>query len=258
MRPAMVLLFAILLIPPGEARPGWGSTRSAKATPAAVEEASPPGTVFIIGGVGGCDLLPHSARFAFPRAGLPHEVRDFVWTHGPLQHLKDLQDHRHVEQKADELAGEILRLRAADSARPIYLVARSGGAGLALRAAERLPPGSLARIVLLAAAVSPHYDLVPALRATRGEIVSFHSPFDKIVLDWGTRQFGTIDRHYSPSAGFKGFLRPTHLEDDELALYGRLVQIPWQPRMLWAGYFGGHESTGLPCFLIAEVVPWLR
>jgi pimeloyl-ACP methyl ester carboxylesterase len=258
MRPTAGLLLAILLITPGESPARSGKHLGAKLSQPSVSAAgSPPGTVFVIGGIGGCDMLPHWARFTFPRAGLPHEVRDFVWTHGPLQLLKDLQDHRHLEQKADELAGEILRLRAADSTRPIYLVAKSGGAGLALRAAERLPPESLARIILLAAAVSPQYDLVPALRATRGEIVSFHSPLD-IVLDWGTRHFGTIDRHYTPSAGLKGFLRPTHLEGDDLALYARLVQIPWQPRMMWAGYFGGHESNGLPCFLIAEVVPWLR
>src|SRR5207244_9624446 len=52
-------------------------------------EAVRPGIVIVIGGVGGCDILPHSTRFVLPRSGLPHEVRDFVWTHGVGQVLKD-------------------------------------------------------------------------------------------------------------------------------------------------------------------------
>src|SRR5262249_4520602 len=37
------------------------------------------GVVFIIGGVGGMDLLGPAAQWALPRAGIRHEVRDFVW-----------------------------------------------------------------------------------------------------------------------------------------------------------------------------------
>lgn len=218
----------------------------------------PPATVIVVGGVGGWDILPHSARLTLPLAGLPHDVREFVWTHGIGQVLKDLQDFRYLEEKADELAAEILLLKSRHPQRRIYLLAKSGGTGLALRAAEHLPPETLERIVLLAAAVSPTYDLRPALRATRLEIVSFYSPLDQLILNLGTRQFGTIDRHYGPSAGLKGFTVPRDLDDADRELYERLIQIAWNPRMMRTGYFGGHESSGMPGFLATEILPWLK
>lgn len=224
---------------------------------------SPPrpekrGVVFVVGGVGGWDVLGCSAQVAFRKAGLPLEVRDFVWTHGFGQVLKDLQDTRHLLKKAKELAAEIQRLRFDDPHRPIFLVAKSGGTGLALLAAELLPPGTLTRMILLSAAVSPDYDLRSALRATHKEIVSFYSPYDVFILDWGTRQFGTIDRVYGPSAGVRGFQVPAQLSDTDRALHDRLVQIRWSPYMIWEGYAGGHGGTSLPSFLKVEVTPWLK
>src|ERR1051325_312319 len=94
------------------------------------------------------------------------------------QMFRDLQDTEHLLNKAGDLASQILSFKETHPERPVYLLAKSGGAGLALLAAEQLPPNTLERIVLLSAAVSPGYDLRGALRATRGEIVSFYSPFD--------------------------------------------------------------------------------
>src|SRR5438874_3847 len=85
------------------------------------------------------------------------------------------------------------------------LPAARAGAGLGLAAAAQLPAGTVERVVLLSAAVAPTYDLRPALTATRGEIVSFHSSLDRVLLDWGTSQFGTVDRVYGPAAGLSGF-----------------------------------------------------
>ncbi len=217
-----------------------------------------PGVVFVVGGVGGWDTLPCSSRLVFPLAGVPHEIRDFVWTHGWGKFIRDLQDFRHAENKAEELAREIRQALAFEPDRRIYIVAKSGGAGVALRAAELLPPASLERLIVLAAAVSPAYDLRPALRATRGEIVAFCSPLDQFILNWGTRQFGTVDRYYGPSAGLHGFVVPQNLNRTDKALYDRLVQITWSPRMIWQGYLGGHAANSFPWFLAAEVGPWLK
>ena len=85
-----------------------------------------------------------------------------------------LQDQRHLQTKAAELARLIRRLQTDYPGRPIYILAKSGGTGLALRAAELLPERTLERIILLSAAVSPDYDLRPALRSTRREIVYRH------------------------------------------------------------------------------------
>ena len=122
-----------------------------------------PGVVFIAEGVGGFDVSAAAARWAWPRAGVPHEVRQFEWSHGWGHVFKDLQDAAHLAQKARELAAEVRRVKADDPERPVYLVGKSGGSGLVLLAAEQLPPRTLERIILLSSAVSPAYDLRPAL-----------------------------------------------------------------------------------------------
>jgi hypothetical protein len=225
---------------------------------AATEPERKPGVVFILGGVGGWDPLPRSCELALPLAKVPHKLCDFIWTHGWGRLFSDLQDTSHLIEKADELAALILQFKAAEPDRPVYLLAKSGGAGLALLAAERLPPATLERIILLSAAVSPGYDLRPALRATRGEVVSFWSRLDVLILGIGTHLFGTVDRIKGPGAGMMGFRAPADLDDEGRELYRRLVEIHWRPRMLLQGYLGLHSGNSFPLFLACEVAPWLR
>ncbi len=217
-----------------------------------------PGVVFVVGGVGGFDFVGSSAQKALPRAGVRHEIREFVWTHGWGQILKDLQDTRHLLRKADQLAAEVLLVRATRPEQPVFLVGKSGGTALVLAAAERLPPQTVERIILLSPAVSPAFDLSAAFRATKGEIVSFYSRYDQLVLGWGTRQFGTADRVYGPSAGLCGFVVPPDLDEADRACYQRLVQIPWNPAMILKGHTGSHVGTSMPAFLAKEVAPWLK
>lgn len=223
------------------------------------EEAEPSrrGVVFVVGGIGGWDILGPCAEWALPRAGVAHEIRDFVWTHGWGRMFKDLQDHPHLLRKAEDLALEIRRVKAEDPQRPVYLVGKSGGTGLVLAAAELLPSATLERIILLSAAVSPGYDLRGALRATKGQIVSFYSRHDAFILGWGTTKFGTVDRVYGPSAGLCRFSPPANLDQADRALYDRLLEIPWSPRMIFEGHTGNHLGTSLPGFLAKEVAPWL-
>jgi pimeloyl-ACP methyl ester carboxylesterase len=216
------------------------------------------GVVFVVGGVGGWDILGPASQWELPRVGIRHEIRDFVWTHGFGQPFKDLQDKPHLLRKSEELADEIRRFKKENPQRPVYLIGKSGGTGLVLAAAERLPPDTLERIILLSAAVSPNYDLRPALRATWGEIVSFYSDNDHFILGWGTTHFGTVDRVYGPSAGLHGFVLPSKLSPEDRLLYRRLIQIPWTSAMILEGHFGAHTGTSLPSFVGWEVAPWLR
>jgi pimeloyl-ACP methyl ester carboxylesterase len=215
------------------------------------------GVVFVVGGIGGYDCVGWAAEWALPRSGVPHEVRDFVWTHGWGHLFKDLQDTQHLLKKADELAAEVRSIKAHDPDRPVYLVGKSGGTGLVLAAAEQLPPDTLERVILLSAAVSPTYDLRHALRASKGGIVCFVCCHDKLILGWGTSQFGTTDRFYGPSAGLVGFVVPQNLSEDDRRLYDRLLQIPWQSRMILEGHPGTHFGTSMPGFVAKEVAPWL-
>jgi hypothetical protein len=233
---------------------------AAGSTPAlgADEKKEPRGVIYIVGGVGGFDITANSAERALPKAGVRHEIRDFDWNHRFGSVLRDLQDRRRLELKAKELAEEIMVYRAEHPEAPIYVLGKSGGAGLVLSAAEHLPEGTLERLILLSAAVSPTYDLRPALRATKREVVSFHSRHDKLVLGWGTEHFGTADRIYGRSAGLCGFSPPEDLDDEGRVLYERLVQVPWNCHMIKGGNLGNHLGTSAPGFLKREVAPWLR
>jgi pimeloyl-ACP methyl ester carboxylesterase len=215
-----------------------------------------PGLVFVVGGVGGVDPLQTWAPLALPLAGVPHEFRVFEWTHGKFRMLRDLQDQRYLQEKAAELAEQVRAVKAEDPSRPVFLMGHSAGAALVLETAAQLPPGTLDRIILLSAAVSPTYDLRPALRATRGEVVAFCSSFDVFMLHLGTTMFGTVDRYYTDAAGRDGFQVPQDLDEEGRALYGRLVQSGWKPDM-WLERGGLHNGVCRPLFLALQVTPWL-
>jgi pimeloyl-ACP methyl ester carboxylesterase len=217
-----------------------------------------PGIVILVEGIGGFSVMGPVGKAALHIVGLPHEVREFRWSHGFGHLLQDLQDTRYFLAKAEELAALIGRLRDEKPDRPIFLVGHSAGTGLVVRAAELAPPGSIDRLVLMSSALSPNYDLRLALAATRRGIVAFHSPYDRVMLDWGTRQFGTVDRFYTRSAGLAGFRIPEEISESDRELYSRLVQIPWSARMILEGNVGQHIGPCFPAFMMAEVAPWLR
>jgi Serine aminopeptidase, S33 len=237
--------------------PAAPSAPPARAT-AAADQQPKPGVIIVVCGIGGIDFVGLSSQWALPRAGVRHEIREFPWTHGKGRLLRDLQDTQHCLRKADELAAEVHKIKAQDPERPVYLVGKSGGTGLVLAAAEQLPPQTLERVILLSPAVAPTYDLRPALRATKYEIVCFYSPYDQLVLNWGTRQFGTIDRYYGASAGLRGFVIPPDLNASDRSLYERLVQVKWKATMILEGHLGIHIGTSMPAFVAKEVGPWLK
>lgn len=216
------------------------------------------GVVFVVDGIGGLDPIQASAPGALARAGLPHEIRVFEWTHGKCRLIRDLQDTRHLLTQGARLAREVKAVKDTDPARPVYLVGHIAGAGVVLAAAECLPAATLERIVLLSAAVSPGFDLTGALRATRGEVVNFHSSFDRLTLGLGTTLFGTVDRVYGASAGVAGFAVPADLDEEGWHLYARLVQVPWSMEWFFECCYGGpHHGTCMPLFLTRRVAPWL-
>lgn len=244
------LLFSLVLA----VRAGAGDRLGAQEQTPATKR----GLIVIVGGVGGIENLKLSLQWALHHAGMEAEVQNFEWTHGKGHIFKDLQDTRNHIQKTKELVEEIHKVKNADPERPIYLIGRSAGTVVALAAAAELPPQTLERIILLSPAVSANFDLGPALRATRHEIVSFSSDLDWLVLGWGTQRFGTADRYYASSAGLGGFTPPPDADADTQELYHRLVQVRWTPSMILHGHTGGHIGTTLPTFLASDVVPWLK
>jgi hypothetical protein len=215
--------------------------------PAEVEPGPDSGLVLVADGVGGLNLCGMGLRHAMGRRGGPHTVRLHPWGHGFGRWHADLTDVVNLEAQARSMADAVRSWLAEQPGSPVYLVGKSGGTGVVVRALEGLEPDSVEAAVLLAPALSPGYDLSRALEAVRREMVVFWSPFDVFVLGFGTRIFGTIDRIRTVSAGLVGFRGNR----------AKLRQVKWRPKMITTGYLGGHVGPDSPAFLRRYVMPLL-
>jgi hypothetical protein len=219
------------------------------------EPAAEGGLVLVADGVGGLDLCGTGLAYVAARERLPHQVRVMRWGHGFGRWFRDLTDVANHEARAAAMAAEIADFRGRRRDAPVFLVGKSGGSGIVVRALEVLPEGSVERAVLIAPALSPGYDLSCALRAVRRETVVFWSPLDVVVLGLGTRLFGTVDRVPGAAAGLTGFRTPPTADP---AAYAKLHQVRWRPAMGTTGYLGGHVGPDSPRFLRRYVLPLLE
>lgn len=220
--------------------------------------------VLVADGVGGFDLCGKALAKVLKASGLPYTTRVLRWGHGVGRWYADLSNAANQDAWADRVAEAVRRYHDAHPGAAIFLVGKSGGCVVIVKALERLSGGDggpvVDRAVLLAPALSPGYDLAPALGNVRRDLVVFWSPLDVFILGAGTRIFGTSDRVFCSGAGRVGFLRPQAGADApaRLALYKKLRQIRWSARMSSTGYLGGHLGTDSPRFLKKYVAPLLR
>jgi len=216
------------------------------------------GVIFTIDGVGGFNIATTAMALTFKLAGLPHKIEQLYWSHGFGRWLIDLQDKQRLEDKAQELAQRVLALY--QSGVEVYIVAKSAGCAIALKALSILPAESVRKVVLLAPAVSPEYSLTPALRAVKDKLFAFWSPNDAFILGLGTTIFGTADGAHRRSAGMIGFKAPHPQTSDgeTLSLYAKLQQIKWQPSMVLTLNCGDHQGSVMVPFLHSHVVPLLK
>ena len=149
-------------------------------------------------------------RYVLAAEKLPYAVEVFPWGHGFLRWFADLSVTANRDEKARVMAESVRRYKAEHPADPVFLVAKSGGSGVVVKALEQLLEQQVDRAVLLAPALSPGYDLSCALRAVRCDLVVFWSPLDVMMLGLGTRIFGTVDRVNTFGAGLLGFHVPQH------------------------------------------------
>lgn len=214
--------------------------------------------VLVVGGVGGLDFCSLGLRRAARLDRLPAAVEVVSWGHGFGRWYRDLSDLAHLDAQAARIARRVAEFRDANPGEPVFLVGKSGGGGLAVRALERMDVDAIERAILLAPALSPRYDLTRALRAVRREMVVFTSPLDLIILGAGTRVFGTIDRVRTAGAGLVGFEVPGDGEaGDRAEAYAKLRQVRWRPSMVGSWHLGGHFGTDSPRFLRRYVLPML-
>ena len=222
---------------------------------------TPGGLVLVADGVGGFDVCGTALRYVLAAEKLPYAVEVFAWGHGFGRWFADLTDTANRDEKARLLAESARQYKAERPHDPVFLVAKSGGAGVVVKALELLDEMQVEQAVILAPAVSPAYDLSCALRAVRREMVVFWSPLDVFMLGIGTKLFGTADRKRTAGAGMVGFRVPAtggNLNEKDGGQYHKLRQVRWRPGMAFSLYLGGHFGTDSPLFLSKYVAPLLR
>lgn len=183
------------------------------------------------------------------KGGLDAVYEIYDWTHN-VSGIRALQAYKWHRAIAAEVAREIVYLHRQTPVRPIILSAESGGAGIAVFALEALPENvRIDCLLLIAPAVSPDYDLSPALAHVSGRCHVFSSSEDQFILGFGTRLFGTMDGKHTTAAGVNGFSMPASAQADE---YSKLVDHPWQHN--WTSYGNCGDHTGCLDKLFAQKI----
>jgi hypothetical protein len=208
--------------------------------PASRSDPAPqPPLLWVVDGAGDIHGCSTGLKHAAAMYGLAIEFAVINWGHGYRTIVKDQIDFAHAKRQGVWLADEIARSRREQPGRRIVLLAHSAGPAVALPAAERLPPGTLDRIILLAPSISTGYDVRPALAASREGMDVFCSRRDIWALGFGIRLVKTTDnRKTGDAAGRYGF----KIGDCD----GRLRQYFWSRDLAWTGHDGGHYGSYAP------------
>lgn len=225
---------------------GWATVSGILARPMGQRLSGPArlaeGLVVILPGIEGEGFLNHDIAYGLNDAGLPDAIEVFEWTRGRRRFFHNLMGLSRNRQQATLLAARLTEYRTQHPQQPVHLVAHSGGTGIAAMALEQMDPAApITAAVLLASALSPEYNLAPALRRTAFGIYNLYSPHDFFYLGLGTTTFGTIDRKRRLAAGKIGFVAPPDLSAADAELYRtRLHQVVWRKEWLHARHAGGH------------------
>ncbi len=215
--------------------------------------------VFILDGVGGCQFAPLLVRRAFRQEGIELGTIVFNWQFGvPGEIWTDLMWLRRNRLMAGKLARKLLAFRRAHPRTVIHVLAYSGGAGIAVFALERLRGRQLVDTLILACpALSPQYNLGPALRSAK-RCFALVSRRDRGILGLGTRIFGTTDRKHSAAAGMTSFSIPESASADDVDEYRKLREVRWTPELQADGHTGGHTGWVSSPLLRRHLLPLLR
>lgn len=219
------------------------------------------GLVVVLPGVEGESLWTRELALGLDEGGVRSAIESYDWTVGvPGAILVNLGDLERNRQQARLLAERIAAYRREQPGRAVQILGYSGGGGVSVLALEALPEGEqIDALVLIAPALSPDYDLRPALRRVRHGACHFYSPNDVGILQVGTSVFGSIDRKYGVSAGAVGFVEPSGLSAADRVLYQtKLHQIRWTPELGKRGATGTHVGWLSRRFAREYLAPLLR
>lgn len=218
------------------------------------------GLVLVLPGIEGRSAWNYNLARGLADGGVKAAIEIFDWgTDVPGGLLINIADLERNQRMAEALRDRIVAYKRAHPGRPVHVIGHSGGGGIAVMAAEKLPDDvRLASVILLAAALSPDYDLRPALRHTQSGIFNYYSAYDRFFLDAGTRVAGTIDRSHTSAAGSVGFRRPAATGTGDRDLYDKLHQVAWDSKMGWHGNWGDHFGWTNPGFVRRYLAPLIQ
>ena len=158
-----------------------------------------------------------------------------------------------IKSKAQKVADFITDRVRRQPGLEFILCGHSGGTGIAVWALEKLPDDvKIDKLILLASALSPGYDLSKALSHVRGACYSFCSENDILVLGTGTRMLGTIDGKQTEAAGYFGFIFPPTADPRQ---YDKLIQKPYDKSWMQYRNFGDHMGCMVRPFARAVIAP---
>ena len=188
-------------------------------------------------GIGGYRWIDKQMVAGLKEGGYEGRLAVHDWP-GDDPGLAALLNRQKNDHEAQRVAEALTKRYRENPRRRIVVTAHSGGTGIAVWALEKLPDDvKVDTVVLLASALSPDYDLAPALRHVRGKMYSFNSLTDTLVLGVGTRTFGTVDGVKCDAAGRCGFCLP---DDADAKQYQKLVQVPYTAKWMELGNIGDH------------------
>ena len=215
------------------------------------------GLVVSLDGVGGYNWGPRWLRSGLDSAGVGAAIVIYDWSKGPGSlFVGDLVDETRNRDTAENLARLLDAYVAAMPDRPVAVVGHSGGAAVAVWALEALPEGCcIDRVLLLAPALTPTYDLSAALRHVRTRMYVMYSKADVGLMGAGTAIFGTMDGRHSVSAGLVGFTLPP--DPDDRTQYLKVRQVPWTVDLVKSGHLGGHMGWTTSRFARDFIAPIL-
>ena len=219
------------------------------------------GYTLVLTGIEGAHVGHGGFVAGLKSGGVPSEIEIVDWTTGtPALMLVHLRASQRNQKQAEQLAAKIVQYQDEFPGRPVNLIGHSGGGGMAVLTLAALPEDrKVDSAILLAAAISPDYDLRTVLPKLDRGLWNFSSAVgDAALLVAGTTTFGTIDGKHTPSAGAVGFRLPANASAAERQLYAsKLFEQPYQTRMAINGNLSDHFGCLNPLFARNELAPIL-
>jgi pimeloyl-ACP methyl ester carboxylesterase len=208
--------------------------------------------VFVVHGVDGEGPWYDGLINGLRRGDAGREVEMVSWG-GSLMILPNLRMASWHDAGEVNLAEHIRAWQKRYPGGQVSLVGHSAGCGVILETVAKMDQGpGVANVVLLAPAVSPRYDLAPALRHVNGTLHVFFDKHDELLLRYGTAVAGTYDGVWGDSAGLRGFAGTDKLPAE---LVGRLQQHAYDRKWESLGNGGGHFGWRSERFVEAVLAP---